>query len=217
MDVSKFSEKAREALKVADELARSKGHPELCPLHLASAVWGDETGLARSLCAKSGCAIDAVRAALNAAVAKLPTQSPPPDIISPNSAVIRVLRAAEASAKALKDSHASVDHLIVALANCNDKPLRAALEAGGVKADALAKAVETVRGGRPVTSSKSDQMFDSLEKFGVDLVALAEQGKLDPVIGRDDVVARVVRILSRKTKNVSVCALSMRACRCARP
>ena len=105
------------------------------------------------------------------------------------------------AAKKAKDSHVSVDHVVLALATSNDSITRSVFESCGVKGDDLQKSIDAVRGGRPVSSSTSDQNFESLEKYGVDLVALASQGKLDPVIGRDDCIARVVRVLSRRTKN----------------
>ena len=112
-----------------------------------------------------------------------------------------LLFAAAGAAKKAKDSHISVDHVVLAMATSNDSTTRSVFESCGVKGEALQKTIDAVRGGRPVSSSTSDQNFESLEKYGVDLVALASQGKLDPVIGRDDCIARVVRVLSRRTKN----------------
>jgi ATP-dependent Clp protease ATP-binding subunit ClpB len=200
MNTSDFTEKVNDALKAAHDLALSNNNVEIAPLHMAAALFDDATGLATSVCRKTGASVDSVKSGLTTAVNKLAKQTPPPETLSPNSSLIRILRAAQASSKKSKDTHVSVDHVLVALVNSNDKPLRAVFDQAGLTADAVSAAVESIRGGRPVTSATSDQTFESLDKFGVDLVALAEQGKLDPVIGRDEVTARVIRVLSRRTK-----------------
>ena len=197
---SEYSERVNECLKAAHDLALTRENVEITPLHMAAAMFDDATGLAASVCRKVGASVDSVKSSLSMAISKLAKQSPPPESLAPNSSLVRILRAAQASAKKTKDSHTSVDHVLVALVNSNDKPVKAVFDSCGLTADAVSAAVESVRGGRPVTSATSDQTFESLEKFGVDLVGLAEQGKLDPVIGRDEVTALVIRVLSRRTK-----------------
>jgi ATP-dependent Clp protease ATP-binding subunit ClpB len=200
MNTSDFTEKVNEALKAAQDLALSSENVEITPLHMAAVLFDDATGVAVSVCRKAGASVDGVKRGLAAAVAKLARQSPPPESLSPNSSLIRILRAAQAAAKKAKDSHVSADHVLVALVSSNDKALKTVFDANGLTSESVSSAVEAIRGGRPITTASSDAVFDALEKYGTDLCALAEEGKLDPVIGRDEETSRVVQVLARRTK-----------------
>jgi ATP-dependent Clp protease ATP-binding subunit ClpB len=140
-----------------------------------------------------------VERALRKRLVRLPTQDPAPDTISPNSQLIAVLNKADYLRKSKNDSHVAVDHLLLALVD--DKPVMEALAEGGLSKDLISQTIQKLRGSRPVTSKSSETTYDALGKYAIDMIALAEQGKLDPVIGRDDEIRRIIRVLSRRTKN----------------
>lgn len=129
---------------------------------------------------------------------RLPVQEPAPAEVSPNSACLKVLRAAQDLQKKQGDSHTAVDHLLLAVVQ--DRDIEAALKESGLNYKQIETAVAQVRGGRKVDSKSAESNYEALTKYGRDLVADAEAGKLDPVIGRDDEIRRVIRVLSRRTK-----------------
>lgn len=130
---------------------------------------------------------------------KLPRQDPAPTSVSPDTALIKLLRAAQSRQKKEKDSHLAVDHVLVELVKHSD--LVGIFRTNGLDLAALQKAIKETRKGHAVTSKNAEQTYDSLSKYAHDLVKDAEEGKLDPVIGRDDEIRRVVRVLARRTKN----------------
>jgi ATP-dependent Clp protease ATP-binding subunit ClpB len=129
----------------------------------------------------------------------VPHQSPPPSDISPDAALAKLLRAADAGRKKSNDTHVSLDALVAALPQ--EPVLAKVLADAGVKAEALLEAVKTARGGRPVSGENAEATFEALSKYGQDLVELASAGKLDPVVGRDSEIRRVIQVLARRTKN----------------
>jgi ATP-dependent Clp protease ATP-binding subunit ClpB len=129
----------------------------------------------------------------------LPKQQPPPESVYADSALREVLRGAQRFKKEQKDSFVAVDHLLRAL--LRDKKVALILKPLGVLAEGVDKKVQQIRGGRQVTGKQAEETYEALSKYGQDLVALAEAGKLDPVIGRDDEIRRVIRVLCRRTKN----------------
>ncbi|MGH3066248.1 MAG: Clp protease N-terminal domain-containing protein, partial [Gaiellaceae bacterium] len=185
MDFNKLTLKSQEAVAGAQELARRMGNPELTPDHLTIALLDQE--LARTLCERSGYQIASIRAEAEARLSTLPrvqggTQQP-----AVSAALSRVLERALDEAKTLDDEYVSVEHLLLALELVERPNLHEALKA--------------VRGGQKVTSQDPEGSYQALEKYGRDLTALAEAGKLDPVIGRDEEIRRVIQVLSRRTKN----------------
>ncbi|KAH3758782.1 heat shock protein [Pelomyxa schiedti] len=199
MDTAQFTEKASEGLSKAQRIALENSAPEVAPPHLAVALFSDETGLARQLYAKAGGDFNSVGSALKRLVEKQPKQDPPPSRLSPGGSMMRVLRTALELQTKQKDSHVAVDHLLIAL--YADKEVGAALQAGGVSKYQIEKTISQFRGTRKVEGQNPEDSYNALEKYGHDLVAMAEQGKLDPVIGRDEEIRRVIRILARRTKN----------------
>ena len=185
MDFNRLTLKSQEAVAGAQELARRAGNPELTPDHLTIALLDQE--LVRTLVERSGEAAASLRAEAEARLAALPTISGGNTQPQVSARFSRVLDKASDEAQALGDSYVSVEHLLLAL----DVVDRAR----------LLEALATVRGGQKVTSQDPEGTYQALEKYGRDLTSLAESGKLDPVIGRDEEIRRVIQVLSRRTKN----------------
>jgi ATP-dependent Clp protease ATP-binding subunit ClpB len=205
MDLSKLTQKSQAALAAAQSDALGRGHQEVDVEHLALALLADEDGLAPRLLARAGVEPAPIVAELERELARRPRLSGPgvePGKVFLTPRLARALEAAHAEAKRLKDEYVSVEHLLLAVVDESPAgPAAAALRGAGVARDRLLRALTAVRGGQRVTSAEPEAAYEALEKYGVDLVAQARAGKLDPVIGRDAEIRRVVRILSRKTKN----------------
>jgi ATP-dependent Clp protease ATP-binding subunit ClpB len=185
MDFSKLTIKSGEAVAGAQELARRAGNPEVTPDHLAIALLDQE--LPRTLVERAGANAVALREEAERRLAAQPSVSGGGVQPHASAAFTRLLDQAFDEATALSDEFVSVEHLLLAL--------------GLVPRDALLSALQQVRGGQRVTSQDPEGSYQALEKYGRDLTALAEQGKLDPVIGRDEEIRRTIQVLSRRTKN----------------
>ena len=194
MRLDKFTEKAQEALQEAADLARISGQQAVEPEHLLLALLHQEEGVARTLLEGAGVSVQALAPALVSAVERFPKVSGGGQpYISP--ALNTILDEAEQEADRLKDEYISTEHLILALAG--NKLLKDA----GATHDALLKALRKIRGSQRVTDQNPESKYQALEKYGRDLTKLAAEGKLDPVIGRDEEIRRVIQVLSRRTKN----------------
>ncbi|MGZ4463177.1 MAG: ATP-dependent Clp protease ATP-binding subunit, partial [Gaiellaceae bacterium] len=185
MDFNRLTLRSQEAVAGAQELARRNGNPEVEPQHLLLALLDQE--LVRTLAERAGQRADALRAEAEAQLRAKPSVSGTDVQPRASTAFARVLDKAEQEMRALDDQYVSVEHLLLAL--------------GTIPRDALLQALQEVRGSQRVTTQDPEGTYQALEKFGNDLTALAEQGKLDPVIGRDDEIRRVMQVLSRRTKN----------------
>jgi ATP-dependent Clp protease ATP-binding subunit ClpB len=194
MKLDKFTEKAQEALQGAAELARDHGQQAVEPQHLLLALVREEEGVARTLLERAGASVQTLEPALVSAVEHFPkvSGSGQPYL---SAALNRALEQAEKEAERLKDEYISTEHLLLALADT--KLLRDA----GATHDGLLKALRQVRGNQRVTDQNPESKYQALEKYGRDLTKLAAEGKLDPVIGRDEEIRRVIQVLSRRTKN----------------
>lgn len=199
LNPEKFTEKTGEAINQAEQLARDNQHVELAPIHLAVALYSDPEGMARQVVSKAGLDPQIVERPLRRALVKQSIQEPAPDTISPNAAFLKVLRSGADLQKKNGDSHLAVDHILIAL--YDDKTVADALKDAGLQKAVVQNTIKSVRKDKPINSKNAEGTFDSLSKYAIDLVAMAESGKLDPVIGRDDEIRRVIRILSRRTKN----------------
>ncbi|KAL1531714.1 Chaperone protein ClpB1 [Salvia divinorum] len=204
MNPEKFTHKTNETLAAAHELAMSSGHAQFTPLHFAAALIADANGIFRQAVAGAGAgagddSVNAVERVINQAMKKLPSQTPPPDEIPASTSLIKVVRRAQSLQKSRGDTHLAVDQLILGL--LEDSQIQNLLKEAGVTTAKVKSEVEKLRGkaGRKVESASGDTNFEALKNYGRDLVEQA--GKLDPVIGRDEEIRRVVRILSRRTKN----------------
>jgi ATP-dependent Clp protease ATP-binding subunit ClpB len=197
----KLTTRSQEAFAAAQRLAVDRGQAALEPLHLLVALLEQNDGIAGPLLQATGADPADVRAKADAAVNRMPRVSgatvPAP---SPSRELLRVINAAGEQASALGDEFVSTEHLLVGLATTEGEAA-SVLNAAGAGRDALLAAFRTVRGNRKVTSPDPENTFQALEKYAVDLTARAREGKIDPVIGRDTEIRRVVQVLSRRTKN----------------
>ncbi|MDQ6749657.1 MAG: ATP-dependent chaperone ClpB [Actinomycetota bacterium] len=201
MQPDRLTIKAQQALQAAQRLAEQRRNPQVTPEHLFAMLLEQEGGVVVPVLQKLGAAPDALRAPINDALDGLPTLSGEPDAqATPSNELGRALRAAEKEAGGLKDEYISTEHVLLALSKAKS-PAGDALRRAGADHDALLQAVAEVRGPHRVTDANPEDKYQALEKFGRDLTAAAESGKLDPVIGRDDEIRRVVQVLSRRTKN----------------
>ena len=195
MQPDRFTVKSQEAVQTAIALAADGRNPEITPAHLLLALLEQEEGLAVPILQKVGADIGATTARAREQVSSLPTLSEVSDP-RPSSAFNATLRTAEREMSRLGDSYLSIGHLLLALADSGSGVADLLPDS-----DALEKAVGEVQGPGPVTSPNAEDNAQALEKFGRDLTSEAEAGKLDPVIGRDEEIRRVIQVLSRRTKN----------------
>ncbi|MCI0545851.1 MAG: AAA family ATPase, partial [Candidatus Rokubacteria bacterium] len=204
MDPNRLTEKAQDAIRQAQSLAQRHGHQQIDVEHLALALLSQEGGVAARVVEKAGGDPAALAQRLEQAIGRMPRVSGPgasPGQVYVSPRVDEVLRNAEAIAQRMKDEYVSVEHILLALAGLKDGPVAEAFRSAGVQEAKLLEALAAVRGGQRVTSANPEGTYEALEKYGRDLTALARQGKLDPVIGRDEEIRRVIQILSRRTKN----------------
>ncbi len=197
----KFTSRSREVIEAAQLSATTGGHTHTEPIHLLVALLRQEDGTRRNLVLKAGVDAAALAAKAEAVLQGLPRASGS-TVQQPtaSAALTRVLASALDLAGSMKDDYVATDHLLVAIATV-ESPARTVLTDTGLTADGLREAITAVRGNRRVTSENAEASYESLEKFSVDLTKAAEDGRLDPVIGRDAEIRRVIQVLSRRTKN----------------
>src|SRR5437764_4229526 len=203
MQPDRFTIKSQEALQAAQRLADERRNPQTVPGHLLAVLLEQDAGVVVPVLRKLGVDPAAVRQALAPALVALPTRSPGsggPEAAGGSSELSQVLRDAEKEMRDLKDEYVSTEHLLLALSKHPGKA-GDALRSGGAEHDELLQALEEVRGSHRVTDQNPEDKFQALERFGRDLTEAAAQGTLDPVIGRDDEIRRVIQVLSRRTKN----------------
>ncbi|MCC3281440.1 ATP-dependent chaperone ClpB [Arthrobacter caoxuetaonis] len=198
---TKFTNKSQEALQAAAMNATTAGNPQIEPAHLLKALMDQRQGVAVALLKAAGANPDAVSAAASTAIHELPSSSgssvQQPQFSRP---LLQAINTAQQEAAQLGDAYVSTEHLLLALAVDNG-PAGKALRDNNAGHDALVSALPSVRGDRKVTTADPENTLQALEKFSTDLTALARSGKLDPVIGRDSEIRRVIQVLSRRTKN----------------
>jgi ATP-dependent Clp protease ATP-binding subunit ClpB len=196
----KLTVKSQEAVQAAAAVAGENGNPEVLPAHLLAALLEDREGVVLPVLQGAGVRVQELLAGVNAAIAKLPKVSggTQPGM---SGALTKVLERAAKEADSFKDEYISTEHLLLALTEAKGDPVRDALAAMGATHEAVLKALSAVRGNQRVTDQNPEGKFQALEKYGKDLTDLARKGKLDPVIGRDEEIRRVVQVLSRRTKN----------------
>jgi ATP-dependent Clp protease ATP-binding subunit ClpB len=204
MDLNRLTEKAQDVIRGAQALAQRRGHAQIDVEHLAAALLSQDGGVAPRIVEKAGGKPASLVQRLEQALDRLPRVSGPGApagqvYIAPR--VNEILTGAETEAQRMKDEYVSVEHLLLALADLKDGTVAEAFRAAGLTREKLLEAAAAVRGGQRVTSQNPEGTYEALEKYGRDLTALAQQGKLDPVIGRDEEIRRVIQILSRRTKN----------------
>ncbi len=195
----KLTIKAQEAVAAAQALASDRGQPELDPLHLLAALAQDPQGVAGRILERIGTNRQQFERIVEAELghfAKVSGGEGP----RPNASFQQVLEAAQREADGMKDQFVSVEHLLLALAKVDSKARRV-LELNAVTDQQILQAMQAIRGSARVTDQSPEEKFQALERYGIDLVEKARQGKLDPVIGRDQEIRRVIQVLSRRTKN----------------
>ncbi|MBI5687919.1 MAG: ATP-dependent chaperone ClpB [Verrucomicrobia bacterium] len=203
MNLNQFTEKAQEALQAAQAVAARHHHQQLEPEHVLAALLEDAEGLAPRLIQHAGCNPQNIADAIaNALDAKPSVTGPGADEIRASQRLARLLDAAQREAKRMKDDYVSVEHLLLALVEEGRRETSGRLlSEAGLTHDKLMKSLAAVRGNQRVTTSTPEATYQALERYGRDLTKLAQTGKLDPVIGRDDEIRRCIQILSRRTKN----------------
>ncbi len=201
MDPSKFTQKTGQALQSAQTVAAEFNHQTVDPEHLLLALIHQPEGLIPQLLNKLNRPADIVAKELQRELAKRPSVSGGNGQMSISPTLNRVFAAAEKRQAAMQDDYLSVEHLVLGILDDGNSPAADMFKALGINATAFADALADVRGGQRVQSDNPESTYASLEKYGRDLVQAAREGKLDPVIGRDEEIRRTIRILSRKTKN----------------
>jgi ATP-dependent Clp protease ATP-binding subunit ClpB len=201
MNIEKYSERVRGFLQSAQTHALSEGHQQFTPEHVLKVLLDDDQGMASSLIERAGGHAKEARIANDAALAKLPKVSGGSGQVYLSQPLAKVFTTAEDAAKKAGDSFVTVERLLLALAIETSASTSATLKKAGVTAQALNQVINDIRKGRTADSANAEQGFDALKKFARDLTAEARDGRLDPVIGRDDEIRRTMQVLSRRTKN----------------
>jgi len=203
MDPNKFTEKTNAALMAARQTALELAHSQFNCIHVFDALLADPQGVTKQAFTRLGpngnfgAAQECAKRILQT---RYPKQSPPPSDINPSGSLMEALRKALEIQKRIGDDYLSVDTVLMAIAD--DREVSECLKAGGFASSRdLERVLKEMRGKKRADSPSAEEQFDALKKYGTNLTELAEQGKLDPVIGRDEEIRRVVRILSRRTKN----------------
>ncbi len=201
MNIEKYSERVRGFVQSAQTYALAQGHQQFTPEHVLKVLLDDDQGMAASLIERAGGDAKAARLANDAALAKLPKVSGGSGNIYLAAPLAKVFSTAEEAAKKAGDSFVTVERLLQALAIESSASTAQSLRNAGVSAQSLNQVINEIRKGRTADSSNAEQGFDSLKKYARDLTAEAREGRLDPVIGRDDEIRRTIQVLSRRTKN----------------
>ncbi|MFA5122375.1 ATP-dependent chaperone ClpB [Zavarzinia sp.] len=202
MDFEKYTERARGFVQSAQGLALRSGHQRFTPEHLAKVLLDDEQGLAASLIKAAGGRADAALAGIEAEIAKMPKvegQGAGQLYLAPETA--RLFDSAEQIAKKAGDSFVTAERLLLALVMASGTPAAEVFKKAGVTAQGLNKAIDDLRKGRTADTASAEDSYEALKKYARDLTAAARDGKLDPVIGRDEEIRRTIQVLSRRTKN----------------
>jgi ATP-dependent Clp protease ATP-binding subunit ClpB len=206
MQADRFTIKAQEALAASLRLAQERRNPQATPAHLMAVLLESDAGVVLPVLAKLGVGVQALRSQVNTALDNQPKlaggtgPAASTEPVGPSSELVAVLQAAEAQARALSDEYVSTEHLLLALSESKGTP-GDPLRAYGATKEKLLEAIAEVRGPHRVTDQNPEDKYQALERYGRDLTKVAEEGKLDPVIGRDEEIRRVIQVLSRRTKN----------------
>jgi len=197
----KFTVKSQEAVQGASQLAAENGNPEILPLHLLAVLLADKEGVIPAVLDKIGVATDRLEARAQEAVGQLPKVSGGAAQPGASNALNQVFDQAFKEAEQFKDEYVSTEHLLLALTRQKNDGAQLLLASLGATHDAVLKSLASVRGSQRVTDQNPEAKYQALEKYAKDLTELARRGKLDPVIGRDEEIRRVIQVLSRRTKN----------------
>jgi ATP-dependent Clp protease ATP-binding subunit ClpB len=197
----KLTVKSQEAVQRASELATENGNPELLPIHLLAALLEDKEGVVAPVLRRIGAGPEKLLSDANAEIGRLPKVSGESAQPNMSAALQKVMDSAFKEADTFKDEYISAEHLLLALSQLANNPAQRLLKAAGATHDAILQALTQVRGSQKVTDQNPEAKYQALERYARDLTELARKGKLDPVIGRDEEIRRVIQVLSRRTKN----------------
>ncbi|MBI4729261.1 MAG: ATP-dependent chaperone ClpB [Acidobacteria bacterium] len=200
MPLDRLTLKSQEALAAAQDLAAGRNQSQVEPEHLLHALLSDPEGVVFPVVQRLGTSPRALRDKVDELLDRIPKVYGPPQQTSPSPALARVIERAQEEARALGDDYVSTEHLLLALTDVAG-PVATLLKAGGIAKDGILRVLVEIRGTQRVTSPTPESTYQALERYGRDLTGLARKGKLDPVIGRDGEIRRVVQVLSRRTKN----------------
>jgi ATP-dependent Clp protease ATP-binding subunit ClpB len=200
MDINAFTQKSQQAILAARQSAENRNHQAVQPFHLLDAMLGQTDTILYPLLGHLGIDPTSLRNTTNDRLSATPKVYGDTGDVAFTPATLSILNTAESIKNGMGDQYVSIEHLLLALATSSE-PVGEVLREAGLTKDAIAAALETVRGAQRVTSQNPEDTLEPLEKFGRDLVRQAGEGKLDPVIGRDEEIRRVIQVLSRRTKN----------------
>ena len=201
MNIEKYTERARGFIQSAQTIALGKGHQQFAPIHLLKVLLDDDQGMANGLIERAGGDPKSARAGVEAALAKIPSVSGDGSQLYLSRELARVFDTAESAAQKSGDSFVTVERLLLALVVEKDSDAGKILHSAGVTPQGLNTAIEAIRKGRSADSATAENSYDALKKYARDLTADVREGKLDPVIGRDEEIRRTIQVLSRRTKN----------------
>ena len=200
IDINKFTLKAQEAIQKAQKLAGDKHHQQMEPEHLLAVLLEDTTGLVRSVLIKLGVPSESIQNKVYAVIEKFPKLTGGVGQIYLSPDLNKILEKSWDEAHQLKDEYVSVEHLFLSSSD-SDAQAGRILKEEGVTRENILKVLQEIRGGQRVTDQNPEDKYQALKRYGRDLNDLARKGKLDPVIGRDEEVRRVLQVLSRRKKN----------------
>ncbi len=201
MQYDKFTMKSQEALQEAQKLAQSMNHQQIEPEHLLKVLLSDETGIVPAVLKKMGVSVQAIAAEMDQSLEKLPKVTGAGAQIYLSPTLNQILQKAFSVASDMKDEYVSQEHLLLAMIETSGTTVYQVLTAHGVNKDAFMQALVSIRGSQRITDPNPEEKYQALEKYARDLTELARSGKLDPVIGRDEEIRRIMQVLSRRTKN----------------
>ncbi|NNC73593.1 MAG: ATP-dependent chaperone ClpB [Sphingomonadaceae bacterium] len=203
MDLEKFTDRAKGFLQSAQTVAIRMHHQRVSAEHLLKALLEDDQGMASGLIARAGGSVEAAVREVDAALAKVPVVSGSGAQQTPqlDNSAVRVIDQAEQIAEKAGDSYVTVERLLLSLTLAKGTPAGDALDAGGLKSETLNAAINELRGGRTADTASAEDRYDALKRFTMDLTERAHEGKIDPIIGRDEEIRRTIQILARRTKN----------------
>src|SRR5215475_2898134 len=196
----KLTLKGQEALQAAQSHAQEKSNPQVAPEHLFWALIEQKEGVVLPILQKLGTNLQTIAHQLADAIGKLPKVQGQSDLYI-STALNRILEDAFKEADQFKDEYVSTEHLLIALANAKGENVARVLNTHGVTKDSILKVLVSIRGTQKITDQNPEGKYQALQRYSRDLTELARKGKLDPVIGRDEEIRRVIQILSRRTKN----------------
>ena len=199
MKFDKFTLKAQEALATAQQIAMAKSHTVMTPLHLLSAVCSEDAGVAVEILKKIGANVGRIKEMVDSELGRLP-EGKSSNQLMPDPALGQIVLDAQNRADAMGDEYLSVEHLLLSLASVKSDA-KEILQLNSVTTEQIESALKEIRGPEKITDQNPEDKYKALERYGIDLLEMARKGKLDPVIGRDEEIRRLMQVLNRRTKN----------------